>query len=427
MQRKVIVAGATLAALLLMTRVISGLDSSAARPPLPAPAVIAQAAQPAAAPLATADHSSADTRQPAARRQPGTTALPVLHGSAPAAGKLVAPLASQSNPAAPASRPANEHSAASRNTSSAALTGAAQGPALPVAEAENESGQGAAAEPAAAASAPTRHAIAMVGTGILPAVASAPALDRPINGIPVEAVLVLPDNVKANVREIYARGQRIGRDPRAFSKIGDSTMVWPAFMSAFDWGYNLGPYSYLQTAIGQYAGSFSRVSLAAVKGINSWRQFDPGSADLQYCRSNEGPVQCEFRLHNPSIVFIRLGANDWGEPGEFQQSMERIVEYFLNRGAVPVLGTKPDRLEGPDNTLNKIVGQIAAEYEIPLWDYDQVAATVPNRGLLPDMTHFQDGGPHNYSSPGTFQHGDSLEDLTALMMLDALDRIIAAE
>jgi hypothetical protein len=403
MQRKVILGGVALAALLLMTRLISGFDSSAARPPLPAPAVIAQAAQPAAVSnaIATATRSPATTHEATAQLQPpSTTPLPVLRSSAPASSNLVAPLTAQNNQPRVASGQSSEKVNAAE---------------------QNAAAQSAAAQPA---SVPTPRAIAMVGSGMLPAVASAPTLNTPLNGVAVEAVLVLPDNVRANIREVYARGQHIGRNPRAFSKIGDSTMVWPAFMSAFDWGYNLGPYSYLQTAIGQYAGSFSRNSVAAVKGINSWRQFDPASADLQYCRSNEGPVQCEFRLNNPSIALIRLGANDWGEPGRFQQSMERIVEYFLNQGVIPVLGTKPDRLEGPDNTLNKIVGQIAAEYEIPLWDYDQVAATVPNRGLLPDKVHFQDGGPHNYSLPGTFQHGDSLEDLTALMMLDALDRII---
>jgi hypothetical protein len=204
-------------------------------------------------------------------------------------------------------------------------------------------------------------------------------------------------------------------------------MVWPAFMYAFDWSYNLGPYGYLQAAVGQYSGSFGRSSMATVKGINSWRQFDPGSADHENCRSNEGPIQCEFRLNNPSVAFIRLGANDWAMPEEYQQSMERIVEYFLNRGVIPVLGTKPDRLDGPNNTLNKIVYAIAADYEIPVWDFDQVAATVPNKGLLQDHTHFQDGGPHNYSLPVAFQHGDSLEDLTALIMLDQVDRVIAGK
>jgi hypothetical protein len=417
MQRKVILAGVTLAALLLTTRLISGFDSSAARPPLPAPAVIAQAAHLAATQsvAATATRSFAKTPKPAAQPQPNSTPLPILHGSAPASSKLVAPFTDQNN------RPVVASEQSSRNENPAA------NPSALKAAAQDAAAQSAAARPASAPSAPTPRAIAMVGAGVLPAVSSAPTLNTPLNGVALDTILVLPDNVKATVREVYARGQRIGRNPHAFSKIGDSTMVWPAFMSAFEWSYNLGPYAYLQTAIGQYDGSFSRNSLATVKGINSWRQFDPASASLEFCRSNEGPVQCEFRLNNPSVVFIRLGANDWGEPAWFQQSMERIVQYFMNRGVVPVLGTKPDRLEGPDNTLNKIVGQIAADYEIPLWDYDQVAATVPNRGLLPDKTHFQDGGPHNYTLPATFRHGDSLEDLTALMMLDTIDRAIVGK
>jgi hypothetical protein len=424
MQRKVIVAGVTLAALLLMTRIISGFDSSAARPPLPAPAAIAQAARPAAGQQTSAMRSSTKNYLPTAL--PSATPLPILYGSDAATRQPVAtPTTQTTQGVATAQVNSQEVGAAAQNAPvqvAVANSAAAQSAAALPANAPSAGAQNGAAEEAAAP-----RPIALVGAAGPPAVSSAPTSNTPINGVALDTVLVMPDNVKANIREVYARGQRVGRNPHTFSKIGDSTMVWPAFMNAFDWNYNLGPYAYLQAAIGQYAGSFSRSSLATVKGINSWRQFDPGSADQENCRSNEGPIQCEFRSNNPSVAIIRLGANDWAVPEQFQQSMERIVEYFLNRGVIPVLGTKPDRLDGPNNTLNKIVYQIAADYEIPVWDYDQVAATVPNRGLLQDNVHFLDGGPHNYALPGTFQHGDSLEDLTALMMLDEIDRVVAGQ
>jgi len=45
-----------------------------------------------------------------------------------------------------------------------------------------------------------------------------------VNGISVEAFVVLPDDVKQHIREIYARGLALGNNPRAFSKVGDSTI-----------------------------------------------------------------------------------------------------------------------------------------------------------------------------------------------------------
>jgi hypothetical protein len=396
MQRKAIVASVALAAVLLVTYVASGRGSDAARPALPSPTVVVNVAGRATSPTSqpTATQASAPAEQPA-----NSAPAPELRGSAPANSTLVPPLITSTKSD---ESQANAAGAAGVSVSQEAAAGV-QAPEA-VAQPEQKS---APANP--------------------PAVSAAAPLNAPINGVPVESVLVMPENVKAHVREIYARGQRLGRNPHAFSKIGDSTMVWPPFMAAFDSSYNLGPYAYLQPAIQQYSGSFNRDSLATIKGTHSWSQFFPSEADKAYCRINEGPVPCEFRLNNPVVVFIRLGANDWAEAGRYQESMDKLVSYFLDRGIVPVLGTKPDRLEGPSNTLNNIISALAAEYEIPLWNYDALAGTVPNRGLLPDRIHFQDGGPHNYAAQSTFQHGDSLEDLSALMMLDAIDRVVAGK
>ena len=100
--------------------------------------------------------------------------------------------------------------------------------------------------------------------------------------------------------------------------------------------------------------------------------------------------------------------------------------HIDHSGIIPVLGTKPDHQEGPANTINKLIAQTAANNRIPLWNYDLVAGTVPGRGLVSDNIHMRGGGTHNYALGEAFQEGDSLEDLTALLMLDAINRGLSA-
>ncbi len=260
-----------------------------------------------------------------------------------------------------------------------------------------------------------------------PTPTAVPTLPAPatLNGVPLDKILVMASPVKQHIREIYARGQQLGRDPHAFSKVGDSTMVWPPFTALFDdpTAYVLGPqFQYLQPTIDQYRGSFVHISAAAKKSMHSWGEFDPDWANNPRCHDGEAPMECELRINNPSIVLIRLGANDTYAPAEFEKQMRRIIDFWSSNGVIPVLGTKPDRLEGPDNTLNKIVARLANSYQIPLWDYDLIAGTVPGKGLVYDHVHFQAYGSHDYSSRDAFAAADSLEDLTGLMMVDAITR-----
>lgn len=245
-----------------------------------------------------------------------------------------------------------------------------------------------------------------------------------INGIPLNRIVVMPDAVRQHVREIYAAGQSLGRNPHAFSKVGDSTMVYPPFLAAFAGSYKLGPYASLQQTISLYPGSFARASIAAKKGMHTWTEFDPTWVDSPLCQPAEGPLACEFRLNNPSVAIIRLGANDTSAPELFDEQLRKIIDTSLASGIIPVLGTKPDRLEGSQNTLNKMIAQASRDYVIPLWDYDAIVATIPGKGLEKDGVHFRGGGTHDYTSAKAFAAGDSLEDLTGLMMLDAIQRAV---
>ncbi|MCX7668581.1 MAG: hypothetical protein N2439_00725 [Anaerolineae bacterium] len=260
---------------------------------------------------------------------------------------------------------------------------------------------------------------------VLPTPTPRPAGTVPhlLNGLPVDMIVVVSDEARANVRQIYAQGRALGRNPRAFAKVGDSTMLWPPFLSSFDWGrYRLGEFGYLQPTIARFAGFFARESLAVRKGMHSWEELDPAQADPEKCLPGETPLTCELRATNASFALIRLGANDSLTPAQFEPALRQIVQTCINLGVVPILGTKPDHYEGPENTINQLIRRLAAEYRVPLWDFDLLAETVPGRGLQPDGLHLKEGGTDDYTDPSSFQFIGPLEDLSALMALDAASR-----
>lgn len=246
-----------------------------------------------------------------------------------------------------------------------------------------------------------------------------------VNGIPVESIIVFPDEVAENVRQIFDLGQEMGRDAHAFSKLGDSLIATPTFLTKFDVGpYNLGPYDYLQPTIDYYAGSYQRYGVALRPGLHAWGVFDPLWANKEWCQPNENLLACEFRLNNPSVVLILLGTNDVGNPPGFAKNMRQVVEFSIENGVIPVLVTKADRFEGPDNTNNNILRQIAADYSVPLWDFDLVAETLPGRGLSEDQVHLTVFVENDYTMPEAFQTGTGVHNLTGLMALDAVRRAI---
>ncbi|MFO7678808.1 MAG: LysM peptidoglycan-binding domain-containing protein [Chloroflexota bacterium] len=241
-----------------------------------------------------------------------------------------------------------------------------------------------------------------------------------LNGIPLDQIVIMPPNVIANTRAIYAKGQELGRNPHAFAKVGDSTVENDHFLSRFDAGpYNLGDYAYLQRVIDHFPDSFNRDSAAVRIGLHSWTVFDPIWADKAICSPNETVIACEFRLHNPSIVLIRLGSNDSGAPGLYDESMRQIVQYAIDNGVIPIIGAKADRNEG-SNQNNEIMRQISADYQIPLWDFDLVAGTLPSRGLDVDNVHMNTFYAHDYTDPTAFTRGHAMHNLTALMVLDVI-------
>ena len=236
------------------------------------------------------------------------------------------------------------------------------------------------------------------------------------------ALPVIPQ-VDERVREIYLRGQELGNDPHAFSKIGDcgSTPAW--FLGDFDRGeenYSLGDYQNLKDVIQAFQGSYARTSLAAKSGFNASSIFAPIWADRSQCLPNESPLACEYRVHKPAFAFIMLGSNDVWHKEAFEPQMRKIIEYSIDNGVVPILSTKADNIEG-DNSINTTIARLAMEYGVPLWNYWQASQPLPDAGLQEDQVHIT-WGPNHFDDPLVMEKGWPVRNLTALQVLDAVWR-----
>ncbi len=258
---------------------------------------------------------------------------------------------------------------------------------------------------------------------------ASPTPPSTLNGVPYSDFIIMDDETKAHVKEIYARGQELGRNPNAFSKLGDSLIANPYFLRVFDQKdpnlgtYNLGDYAYLQDVINRYQGSFDRYGTGIHVGLHTWSVFDPMWASKEWCKPNENLLDCEIRLNNPSVMLVLLGTNDDAPQATFESSYDKIVAHIIDQGIVPVLFTKADRFEG-DNRNNESIKKIAEKYKVPLVDFDKLADTLPNRGAGPDNIHLSIANSNDYADPDVFRYGNTVHNLATLIMLDRLLAVI---
>jgi hypothetical protein len=223
------------------------------------------------------------------------------------------------------------------------------------------------------------------------------------------------------VRQIYARGQELGNNPRAFSKIGDCETAAQWFLGDYDLKpdqYSLGPYTDLQPVIQQFAGSFNRISLASRIGFNAASVLNPIWTDTQQCRPDETPLACEYRVERPSFAFILLGTNDVYHPTTFEANLRKIIEFSIQQGVIPILATKASNLEG-DHSLNITIARLAYEYKLPLWNFWLAVQPLPSAGLQPDHEHLT-WAPNFFDAAANLKSGWAMRNLTALQTLNAV-------
>jgi hypothetical protein len=234
----------------------------------------------------------------------------------------------------------------------------------------------------------------------------------------------VPVEISDAMRLVYERGLALGNDPTRFSIIGDCQNVSSYFMAVFDkpGEFSLGDqYTYLQPTIDHYQTSFSRQSLAVKGGFNVAAILSPLRADPKFCNNNESPLDCELRTWKPSIVFVSM-ETWWSEkPAEvYDKHMRQVIERILEMGAVPIIATKADNLEG-DNSINATIAQIAYDYEIPLWNFWAAVQPLPNHGLSDDHFHLT-FARNFFDDPVRMKSAWPWRNLTALQTLDIVRR-----
>lgn len=232
--------------------------------------------------------------------------------------------------------------------------------------------------------------------------------------------------VGPHLKTIYQRGQQLGNNPRAFSKIGDCEAAFPVFLQGFDAGtYDLGSYQYLGVALAHFAGSYWRVGEAADGGMSSSAVLNPIWSDPNVCNSGESPLACEYRLQRPSValIMVRTLDNQAISGGQYHWELTQIVQFSINQGVIPVMSTVP--YWGPNNpdttAINDIIRRVAAENSVPLWDFWLTSEQLPNRGVTQDY-HIADPAytRSTYFDAESLQMAVTRRNLEALEVLHAL-------
>jgi hypothetical protein len=190
----------------------------------------------------------------------------------------------------------------------------------------------------------------------------------------------------ATARAIYLRGQAKGRDPHQIAKVGDCFTEHEYFLKNFTWGrYDLGDYSALQPVIDYFGASMDDLSYAASVGFVTGAVLDPIWANPEVCQADESPLACEYRVHNPSVAVIMFGTQDvlLMTPEQFDTALREVIRETIAANVVPILSTFPSNVDRWDNTLqyNKIVVNIALDFDIPLINLWLALEGLPNHGL----------------------------------------------
>lgn len=232
---------------------------------------------------------------------------------------------------------------------------------------------------------------------------------------------VVPQTVSQRAKEIYATGQKLGNQPNVFTLVGDcdATPTW--FLGDFDLGpkhYNLGSYTNLQDEIDYFQGSFGHQSLAVRRGFVAASVLAPLWADPKKCEKGETPLSCEIRITKPAFAFILLGTNDYNHRKAFEPNMRKILDQLIEKGVLPILGTKADNME-KDYSLNAAIARLATEYELPLWNFWAATDPLPAHGLDPDLTHLT-WASNDFSDPAKMQSAWPWRNLTALQTLEVV-------
>jgi hypothetical protein len=103
--------------------------------------------------------------------------------------------------------------------------------------------------------------------------------------------------------------------------------------------------------------------------------------------------------------------------------MRAVIDFWLERGVVPILATKVDS-EGGDR-VNALIAFLAWEYDVPLWNFWRAEQPLYNHGQPEgDGVHFT-WSRNYFDSPYALRKGWPVRNLTALQALEAVWQDVA--
>jgi hypothetical protein len=254
--------------------------------------------------------------------------------------------------------------------------------------------------------------------------------------------------VRANIREVYARGAHTGARAAVFSKLGDCMTDNMHFLTPFgDGDYALGEHAALEQAVKRFASApardgdqpwtrnaFDTPSLSAAGGFNVAAPLDPIWADPAWCKPNETPLACEFRVAKPAFAVIMFGTNDVGatDADTYNVYLRTIVSSTLDAGVVPILSTFPLRPEDAAKTglFNQITIQVARDYAVPMMNLARALEPLPDHGVDPKDTIHLNAPPDGRTDIFDAEHlrfGFTMRNLVTLQALDAVARAVESD
>jgi hypothetical protein len=172
-------------------------------------------------------------------------------------------------------------------------------------------------------------------------------------------------------------------DPHVFSKVGDCQMTSGTFLGGYANDKYAIPEGYENT-VKWFSESMLAESVTAEKGLGISSVLNPMfglGAGYKQCNRNETPLDCELRTRRPIIVLIGMGTN-WipNADASFEKYLREVVDRILEIGALPILATKGDNVEG-DWRLNLAIAQVAYDYDLPLVNVWRSVKDLPGRGI----------------------------------------------
>lgn len=245
--------------------------------------------------------------------------------------------------------------------------------------------------------------------------------------IHLDAYPVIP--AAAGASTIFRRGQTLGRDAHALSKVGDCNSVDWFFLQPFGQDqYDLGDYTDLQATVDAFSVSFTERSYAAYNGLNAQAALNPTWANPAACRAGESPLLCEYRVHNPGVAIIMFGSNDVLAltPVQFDHALRRVVYETIQVGIIPVMSTFPRYIPLPGRTFlfNQIVIRVALDFNVPVMNLWLALEPLPGHGIDDDGYHLN--GPitraGDFATARNLQTGYPVRNLVTLQTLAMLRR-----